>query len=138
MTEKNNDNREIAVREKEEIEKREGDPIRQGVFYSPAVDIFESEEAITLIADVPGVDKEKLDIKVEDRKLTITGLVDETEERLRPVYTEYGIGGYTRGFTLSDAIDDSKIKASYENGVLTLSLPKAERHKTRKIEVAAS
>ena len=137
MTE-NNDKREIAVREKEESEKSEGDPIRQGVFYSPDVDIFESEEAITLIADVPGVDKEKLDIKVEDRKLTITGLVDETEERLRPVYTEYGIGGYTRGFNLSDAIDDSKINASYENGVLTLVLPKAERHKTRKIEVAAS
>jgi len=132
------DKKEITLREKEEIKKDEGEPTQAGVYYSPTVDIFETEDAITLLADLPGVDKEHLDINVEDRQLTITGLVKEPEERLQSAYTEYGIGGYTRSFKLGDTIDQSKINASLKDGVLTLVLPKAERLKPRKIEIAAS
>ena len=133
-----NAKKEISLREKEEIKKDEGEPTQAGVYYSPAVDIFETEEAITLLADLPGVDKEQLDINVEDRQLTVTGLVKEPEDRLQPVYTEYGIGGYTRSFKLGDTVDQSKISASLKDGVLTLVLPKADRLKPRKIEITTS
>jgi len=133
----NGKRKEIALREKEEIKKEEGEPTKSGVYYSPAVDIYENDEAITLLADLPGVDKDGLDINVEDRQLTITGLVKEPEERLHSVYAEYGIGGYTRSFRLGDTIDQGKIQASLKDGVLTLKLPKADRLKPRKIEIAA-
>lgn len=132
------DKKEITVREKEEIKKEEGEPTQAGVFYSPAVDIYETENAITLLADLPGVDKDKLDIHVEDRQLTITGLVREPEDRQHLVYTEYGIGGYTRSFRLGDTIDRAKINAALKDGVLTLVLPKVEALKPRKIEIATS
>jgi len=137
MSEKK-EKKEITLREKEEIKKDEGEPTKAGVYYSPTVDIFENDEAITLLADLPGVDKDKLDINVEDRQLTITGLVKEPEDRLHSIYTEYGIGGYTRTFRLGDTIDQTKINASMRDGVLTLVLPKADRLKPRKIEITAS
>jgi HSP20 family protein len=133
---KDNEKKEISIGKKEEIKKNEGEPTQAGVFFSPAVDIFETEEAITLLADLPGVDKDKLNINVEDRQLTITGLVEEPAERLQSVYTEFGIGGFTRSFRLGDAIDRAKIEASLKDGVLTLVLPKADRVKPRKIEIA--
>jgi len=134
---KNNETKEITLREKEEIKKDEGEPTKAGVYYSPAVDIFETDEAIVLLADLPGVDKNTLDINVEDRQLTLTGLVNEAEGRLQPVYTEYGIGGYTRTFRLGDTVDQRKIAATLKDGVLTLMLPKAERLKPRRIEIEA-
>lgn len=130
-----NDRKEIALREKEEIKKDEGEPTQAGIYYSPMVDIYENEEAITLLADVPGVTKEGLDINIEERQLTITGLVAEPESRFQPVYTEYGIGGYTRSFRLGDAIDRTQINASLKDGVLTLVLPKADKLKPRKVEI---
>ena len=130
--------KEIKVRDKEEIKRDEGEPTKAGVYYSPAVDIYETEDAITLLADLPGVDKEGLDIHVEDRQLSITGLVQPTEERLQTVYSEYGVGGYTRSFKLGDTIDQSKIGASLKDGVLELVLPKADRLKPRKIEIATA
>ena len=137
MSDKNK-KKEIAVREKEAIQQEDGEPTQTGVYYSPAVDIYETEEAITLSADLPGVDKDGLDINVEDRQLTITGLVKEPEERLQQIYSEYGVGGYMRSFRLGDTIDQTKIDASLKDGVLTLVLPKADRLKPRKIEVAVS
>ena len=136
MTEK--ERNEIKLREKEAIEKESGEPTQAGVYYSPAVDIYETDDAITLFADLPGVEKEKLDINVEDRQLTITGLVREPEDRLQTVYSEYGIGGYTRHFKLGDTIDQTKISASLSDGVLRLVLPKADRLKPRKIEIATA
>ena len=130
--------KEIKLREKEEIKKDDGEPTKAGVYYSPAVDIFETDDTITLLADLPGVEKDGLDINVEDRQLTITGLVKEPEERRQPVYSEYGIGGYTRNFKLGDTIDQSKISASLKDGVLELVLPKADRLKPRKIEIATA
>ncbi len=132
----NDNDKEIAIRDKEEIKEGEGEPTRAGVCYSPQVDIYETGEAITLLADLPGVDRSSLDIDVKDQKLTITGLVNEPEERFNPAYTEYGIGGYSRSFQLGDSIDPRQISASLKDGVLTLVLQKADRLKPRKIEVA--
>lgn len=129
---------EITVRDKEEIERAEGEPTKAGVYYSPSVDIYETEDAITLLADLPGVDKDALDINVEDRHLTVTGLVNQPEARFNALYNEYGIGGYTRSFQLGDTIDQSKISAALKDGVLTLVLPKADKLKPRKIEIATA
>jgi HSP20 family protein len=132
------DSKEMTLREKEAIEQGDGEPTRAGVYYSPAVDIYETEEAITVYADLPGVAKEGLDINVEDNKLTITGAVAEPDERLQSIYYEYGVGGYTRSFQLGNAIDQPKINAALKDGVLELVLPKAEKLRPRKIEIATA
>ncbi len=131
-------NNKLGLREKEAISKKEGEPTKTGVQFSPAVDIYETEDSITLLADLPGVKKDDLDINVEDKELTITGLVDGDTSSGEKIYAEYGIGGYTRNFKLGDTIDQSKINASLKDGVLTLVLPKAERLKARKIEVSVA
>lgn len=127
---------EIGLREKEEIKNHEGEPTKSGVYFSPVVDIFETDEAITLLADLPGVSKEQLDINIEDKQLTITGLINEQDQQVHPIYSEYSVGGYTRSFKLGDTIDQSKINAALKDGVLTLVMPKAERLKPRKIQIS--
>lgn len=135
---KNKNDSTLSVREKEAIRKNEGEPTRMGVNYSPAVDIYETKDAITLLADLPGVDKHNLDIHVEDKQLTITGLVDDQTDKKEALFTEYDVGGFTRSFRLGDTIDESNINAALKDGVLTLVLPKAEHLKPHKIQVTAS
>lgn len=140
MSKKNDvsESKEIAVREKQEIDRSSGEPTRAGVYYSPSVDIYENEDGLHVVADVPGASSEGLDIHVEDRQLTITAAVKGPEDRLRPIYSEYGVGGYTRRFALGDEIDQERISARLKDGVLTVTLPKADRLKPRKIEVATA
>ena len=102
----------------------------------PTTDIFETEHALTLVAEMPGVDKGKVDVSVEDGVLTIQGQIDFSKyEGLRPVYTEYNIGHYRRSFSLSNRIDQEKISDEVNDGILTLVLPKAEEAKPRRITV---
>ncbi|MCP4196389.1 MAG: Hsp20/alpha crystallin family protein [Proteobacteria bacterium] len=129
--------KELELKRKEEVAATDGEPTRAGIKYMPVVDIYETEEDLTLVADLPGVAKEDLDVDIKDRVLTITGFVKESEARLKSNYSEYGIGGYTRQFTLSDAIDQGHVGAALKDGVLTLTLPKAERLKRRKVEITA-
>jgi HSP20 family protein len=129
--------KELELKHKEEVAATEGEPTRAGIKYMPVVDIYETEEELTLVADLPGVTKEDLDVDLKDRVLTITGFVKEPEARPKSNYSEYGIGGYTRQFTLGDAIDQGHIGAALKDGVLTLTLPKAERLKRRKVEITA-
>jgi HSP20 family protein len=106
--------------------------------YSPQVDIVEQKEHIVVIADMPGVDENSVDINLEKNVLSIYGRVEEQDFRdYSPVYAEYGIGDYERVFTLSDEIDREKIDATVKNGVLTILLPKAEKARSRKISVKA-
>lgn len=128
--------KELEVQGKKTLEKSEGEPTREGVMYVPYVDIIESGDAITLKADVPGAKKDGIDIDVREGVLTLTASVPRPPENLRPVYREYEAGGFTRRFTLGERIDQSKIEASLEQGVLTLVLPKAEEAKPRKIEIS--
>ncbi|MBW2277749.1 MAG: Hsp20/alpha crystallin family protein [Deltaproteobacteria bacterium] len=130
--------KEIEVREKEQVAPTEGEPTREGVYYTPSVDIYADDEAITVTADLPGVKTEDLEVDLREGVLTVTGHVGPAESRLKPVYREYGIGGYTRRFTVGDKIDQAAISAKLEHGVLELRLPRAERHKPRKIEVKAA
>jgi HSP20 family protein len=127
---------ELQVQQKRELEKKQEGTIPARVFV-PTTDIFETEHALTLVAEMPGVDKDKVDVSVEDGVLTIQGQLDFSKyEGLRPVYTEYNIGHYRRIFTLSNRIDQNSISAEMKDGVLTLVLPKAEEAKPRRINVS--
>ncbi len=103
-------------------------------YVAPPVDIFETEDAIVVIADLPSVGKEDVDIRVEDSILTIRGKATYSPpaDLLRE---EFSLDGYFRQFQLSDEVDQEKISAETKNGVLTIHLPKAEKSKPRQIKV---
>jgi len=106
--------------------------------FVPPVDIFEAKDATALIADMPGVCEKSVNITLEKNVLTITGTVEpEQHEGYSCVYSEYDVGDYQRAFSISDDVDKDKIKATVKNGVLRLTLPKAEPAKAKKIPVRA-
>ena len=126
---------ELQVQHKREVETKQESTIPTRVFV-PATDIFETDQALTVILEMPGVAKESLDVNVENDILTIAGRIDFSKyEGLQPVYTEYNIGNYSRRFQLSSKIEQGGISATIADGVMTLVLPKAEKAKPRKIEV---
>jgi len=114
-------------------------PARSGRVYRPDTDIYEDSDHIVLVIDMPGVASGDVDVTLERRVLTIRGRVHASRpDTYRSIYTEYGEGDFERAFTLSEDIDEGKIEASHKDGVLTLRLPRAERARTRKIEVKAA
>ena len=130
MTEK-----ELKPKEKEEIPAK-AERVRPGRVFLPAVDIFETPEALTLVADMPGVPKEKVILDIKDNHLVIRG---EITPPMAPGETmllqEYHTGDFQREFHLGSTIDQARIEAHMKDGVLRLLLPKAEKAKPRKIEV---
>ena len=123
-------------------EKRElstpAETTRPGMTFTPAVDIFETDKSITLLADMPGVTSEKLNIDLRENTLTLEGDVESPEgPEEDALFREYPIGKYLRQFTLSEVIDQAKIEASLKDGVLRLNLPKVEKATPRKITVSA-
>jgi HSP20 family molecular chaperone IbpA len=104
--------------------------------FSPTTDIFETDEALTMLLEMPGVDRENIEIRVESGVLTVEGKINFSKyEGLQPVYSEYNIGPFRRTFRISSRIDQDKIKAEMQSGVITLVLPKAEEAKPRRIEI---
>lgn len=101
---------------------------------APPVDIFEVEDGLAVVADLPGVDREAVDIRVENDLLTIQATVNRPMPG-EAVYSEYALANYFRQFRLSDRVDTEKIHAELKHGVLTIHLPKAEAHKPRRITV---
>ncbi|MBI5847974.1 MAG: Hsp20 family protein [Nitrospirae bacterium] len=123
---------------REAVAEQREERTRERRVYTPAVDIIEGKDETTVIADMPGVDESSVDITLEKNILEIYGKVDpDIPQGMRLVISEYGIGDYHRRFTLSDEIDRDRIQATVKNGVLRLILPRAEKAKTRKIEVRA-
>ncbi len=107
--------------------------------YVPLADICEREDAVLITLDMPGADEKTLDIRYENQVLTIRAEAESQEEKdLTLVYSEYGVGDYERAFTLADTIDIDKAEAAYTNGVLKLTLPKAEGAKPKRIAVNAA
>jgi HSP20 family protein len=108
-----------------------------GASWVPPVDIFEQPDAIRIAAEVPGVKPEDVKISLEDNVLTIHGSKDQvSQERTERVHRyERTYGTFERSFTLPTTVDATNIKAGYENGVLTVTLPKVEKAKPRQIEV---
>ena len=114
-----------------------GEPTRGRVEFIPQVDIYEDKSGITVLADMPGVDKDGVRIDLKEDQLTITGKVFLPEEKGTFLHKEYEVGNYFRQFTLSDMIDRKKITARMVDGVLTLLLPKAEKAVPKRIAVTA-
>lgn len=109
----------------------------QEQYITPPVDIYENGEGLIVKADLPGVPKEGLELRVENSLLTIRGKAAHAAPG-DPVYREYGLVNFFRQFELSDRVDQTKISAELRNGVLTLNLPKAQEAKPRKIEIKAA
>ena len=108
-------------------------PVR---YFVPTTDIFETEDALTVVMEVPGVNKEAVDISVENEVLKIEAKIDPSKyEGMEPLYTEYNVGHFARSFTLSNKIDREQISANLEDGVLILTLKKAKEATPRKISV---
>jgi HSP20 family molecular chaperone IbpA len=126
--------------EKQEAQELEGaERTRTRRVFIPKVDIFETGDTIVLVADMPGVSEDGVDITLEKNVLTIRGYTDDRmHENFILAYSEYREGDYERTFALSDEVDRSKIEASIKDGVLQLTMPKAEEMRTRKIEVKTS
>jgi HSP20 family protein len=105
----------------------------------PRVDVLEDDTGITLLADLPGVPKDQLELKVDGDTLLIEGTVTpQTPERLEPVYAEVRVPRYRRVFTLSRELDPGRIEANLKDGVLKLRIPKQEHAQPRRIQVQAA
>jgi HSP20 family protein len=126
---------ELQVQKKRELENKEETTIPARIFV-PATDIYEAENELSVILEMPGVEKKNVDIRVEDGVLNVEGRLDLAKyQGLQPLYTEYNIGHYARSFRLSSKIDQNKIAAEMKDGVLSLKLPKVEEAKPRTIEI---
>ncbi|MGB3977275.1 MAG: Hsp20/alpha crystallin family protein [bacterium] len=105
-------------------------------YLKPAVDIYETEAALVVVCDVPGVDKSGITVGVDNNVLTIEGkTLDREEDISKEVHREYRLANYHRQFELSEVIDQDKISAELKHGVLTITLPKAEKAKPKKIDI---
>lgn len=132
------ENRELQVRGKQEVA-GPAEQTRPGLVFTPVVDIFETEKEIVVLADMPGVKADDLTIDLRENVLTLTGDVVPFEGKdEKNILIEYGVGKYYRQFTLSEVIDQSKIAAKLDKGVLRLTLPKVEKAQPRKITVQAA
>ncbi|MCK6545540.1 Hsp20/alpha crystallin family protein [Myxococcota bacterium] len=133
MNETTNQVKDLELKEKRELKREEG--TRQGPYFEPQVDIYETPTALTLVADLPGARSEDLEIDLRDSVLTLTAKAKGAEPRWRPVYEEYRVGHYSRQFRVGNQIDQAKISAKVKDGVLTLTLPKVDAVQPRKIKV---
>ena len=127
---------ELAVREKREAATREERTV-PGRFYVPPADVWETEDALAVAMEVPGVARDAVAIELKDDVLRVEARVDPAKYGgMEPVYTEYGVGHWARAFALPDAVDRERIEARLEDGVLTLTLPKAAEARPRRIALA--
>ena len=110
------------------------------VAWAPAADIYETDNDLVLEADLPGIDPKQIDIRVENNVLMVRGERSfeqkVNKENFHRVERSYGV--FSRSFNLSTAVDPDKIRATYKNGVLNITLPKAEQAKPRRIQIAAT
>ncbi len=105
--------------------------------FTPPIDIYEIDEGMVLLADLPGVSLDSLELQVQENKLTLFGRVPAgIEENARPLHQEYQVGDFLRSFILSEEVDHDRISATLNNGVLKIVLPKAKSTAPRRIEVS--
>jgi HSP20 family protein len=126
---------EIKAAAKQEVLPEKGEFTREGVYFTPAVDIYESEKELTLLVDMPGVSGENVDIELKEDILSIEGKLATPPPVGESLLTEYRTGSYFRTFRVTDVVDRGKIAASMTDGVLQLKLPKAEKAVPRKISI---
>jgi HSP20 family molecular chaperone IbpA len=128
----------MEANKQEVITQDSAEQTRPHKLYTPTADIIDSEDKLVLVADMPGVNHDGVDITLDQNVLTIYGHVEQSDfPGYNLSYAEYGIGSYKRVFALSNEIDCGGIQASVKNGVLKLLLPKSKRVLPRKIAVQA-
>jgi HSP20 family protein len=126
---------ELSVQEKRELAPKEEKTV-PAKYYVPNADIFETDDALTVVMEIPGVEKNDVSVKLENEALRIEARIDHGKyEGLEPVYAEYNIGHYARAFTLSNKIDQDGISADLADGVLTLTLRKAQEAVPKRIPI---
>jgi HSP20 family protein len=126
---------ELAVQEKKELVSKEEKtvPARD---YVQNTDIHETDDALTVAMEIPGVEKKDVDVSIENDVLRVEGRIDLAKyEGLEPLYTEYNVGHFARAFTLSNKIDQQQITAQLDDGVLTLTLKKAKEAMPQKVAI---
>ncbi len=126
----------LEVREKRELEAGREQTI-PGKYFVPATDIYETEDKLMVVMEMPGVEKKNVNIQLEKNELTVEGHIDsEKYAQIHPVYTEYNIGHFSRSFRLSSEIDQERIEAKVADGVLALYLPKLQEATPRRIKIS--
>ncbi len=128
--------KELQTQQKREVQ-QEGEPTKPMRQFIPAVDIYEDDKSVTLLAEMPGISKNGVEVKLDDGSLLIEGSIpddDKTADRTI-LLQEFEAGNYIRKFTVSETIDQDKIKAVMSNGILKLVLPKIQPAKPKKIEI---
>ena len=131
------DSQELQVKEKQEVT-ASAEQTRPGLVFTPDVDIFETDNQLILLADMPGVEPDSLKIDLRDNTLTLSGNVDaEDTSQEEGLVVEYETGHYYRQFNMSEIIDQQKIEAQLTDGVLQLTLPKVAKATPRQITVTA-
>jgi len=126
---------EVAVQQKKEVERKEEQTV-PARYYVPPTDIYETENALTVTMEMPGIEKKHLTVNLEGDALRVEGRIDFSKyDGLKPVYAEYNVGHYSRAFTISDRIDPEGISAVLDDGVLTLTLKKAQKAMPRRIAI---
>jgi HSP20 family protein len=125
----------LTVQEKKELVSKEEKTV-PARYYVQNTDIYETDDALTVVMEIPGVEKKDVDVNIENDVLRVEGRIDFTKyEGLEPLYTEYNVGHFARAFTLSNKIDQQQITAQLDDGVLTLTLNKAKEAMPRKIAI---
>jgi HSP20 family protein len=125
----------LEVQDKKELVSKEEKTV-PARYFVPATDIHETDDALTVVMEVPGVQRENIEINVERDVIRIEAHIDPSKyDGLDPLYTEYNVGHFARGFSLSSKIDRQQISAQLEDGVLTLTLKKAKEAMPRRIEI---
>jgi len=124
-----------APQQKDRVEQTGVESTRGGTFFTPRVDIFETEQELTVYADVPGVRPEDLDLRYEQGELLLHARVQPRHPQSNFLLNEYEVGDFYRTFAIHESIDSGKIAAECKNGVLTIHLPKAEAVRPRRITV---
>jgi HSP20 family protein len=128
--------KELELKNKKEMETKSENTYQCKV-YIPEVDIYENRDEIVLEADIPGVQKKDVNISLEDNVLRIDAKIRPEEyQGLRPLYGEYNIGHFQREFTIGETVEQDKIAAQVNNGVLKITIPKSERARSRQIAVS--
>ena len=130
--------KDLQAKQKEEMQTA-AEQTRPGLVFTPAVDIYETDQKITVLADMPGVKPDDIMVDLKENTLTISGDAEPPESKEEvDVFREYRTGKYYRQFMLSEMIDQEKIEAEMRNGVLNLVLPKVEKATPRKITVKSA
>lgn len=129
------DAQELSVRDKKELVSNE-EQTKPGRYYIPYTDVYESDDALSVLMEMPGVTKDNLSVTLENGVLRVEGRIDFGKyEGMEPVYTEYNVGHYARSFTVSNQIDQDGISAQLADGVLSLALPKSKQAQSRRIAI---